>query len=181
MVAVSCPTVWLWALILLSASALQCELGVSRLWPNLSLSTSCWQMKNGSGWTDGPVQYVLYPLVIFFYILSSLSSEAEQPAAQSRAVSLSFRRRRRAGWANGRADRPPPRRCTSWWPCWGSAWRGGWWGRGTAPGNPPLWVLSVVSGRRSGTCCPPLVAVCESPLQLKSRKRKVCWIVSCSL
>lgn len=61
--------------------------------------------------------------------------------------------------------------CTSWWPCWESVWRDEWLGRGTAPGIPLPWVLWAECGRRSGTCCLPLVVVCGSPLQLEKRKK----------
>lgn len=83
--------------------------------------------------------------------------------------------RRHARWANDQAGRPPLHRCTSWWQCWGSVWPGGWLGRGTALCIPPPWVPSAEFGRKSGTCCPPLVAWCVSPLQFESG-RKACSI-----
>lgn len=78
--------------------------------------------------------------------------------------------RRHAWWSNSQAGRPPPHRYTSWWQCWGSVGRGGLSGRGTVLDTPPLWELSAEFGRRSDTCCPPLVAVFVSPLQFESRR-----------
>lgn len=65
---------------------------------------------------------------------------------------------------NHSRGRLPARRCTSWWRCWGSVGPGGWWGRGTGPGSPPLWALFLESERRTCTWCPPPVTGSESLL-----------------
>lgn len=69
------------------------------------------------------------------------------------------------GQVNGRANKPPLHRCTSWSQCLGSVWLGGWWDRGTALCSPPLWAPSAEFGKKSDTCCLPLEALCGSPLQ----------------
>lgn len=77
------------------------------------------------------------------------------------------------GWGgfNRSGGRLPARRCTSWCPCWVSGVPGGWWDRGTGRGSPPLWALSLASGRKSGTCCLLRVVACESLLQIWTRER----------
>lgn len=80
---------------------------------------------------------------------------------------------RGVGWGgfNRSGGRLPARRCTSWCPCWVSGVPGGWWDRGTGRGSPPLWALSLESGRKSGTWCLLRVVACELLLQIWTRER----------
>lgn len=126
---------------------------------------------NNDGWMDGPLESVLFSFGLHVAVLYPLFLG---PPSQSFANCLPLHTgKRRTCRANGRASRPPLHMYTSWWRCWESVWRGGWWGRGTAPGILPPWVLSGEFGRRSDTCCLPLVAVSGSPLQFESRGRKL--------